>query len=124
MNPIIRSYDPQRNNAFSVASVVFGVLSIIFLCTGIFAIPMGALGLIFVALTYRRGSGMPPMSTVGLALSLLGLLVGIIVTVWVLVTTVIPMMTDPGYFEKMNEMYKSQFGIDLSQYYNMNWFII
>lgn len=120
MNPIIRSYDPQRNNAFSVASVVFGVLSIIFLCTGIFAIPMGALGLIFVALTYRRGSGMPPMSTVGLALSLLGLLVGIIVTVWVLVTTVIPMMTDPGYFEKMNEMYKSQFGIDLSQYYNMN----
>lgn len=119
MNPTIRGYDPQRNNAFSVASVVSGVLSLAFLCTGIFAIPFGALGLIFVALTYRKGYGMPPMSTVGLALSLLGLLVGIMITVWVLVSTVIPMMTDPAYFEKMNEMYKSQFGIDLSEYYNM-----
>ena len=119
MNPAGRGYDPNRNNAFSVASVVFGVLSLIFLCTGIFAIPFGALGLIFVSLTYRRGYGMPPLSTVGLALSLLGLLVGIMLTAWVTVTTVIPMMTDPNYFEKMNEMYKSQFGIDLSQYYNM-----
>lgn len=119
MNPNGLVYDPNKNNAFSVASVVFGILSLAFLCTGVFAIPLGALGLIFVALTYRRGYGMPPLSNVGLALSLLGFLVGLIITAWVMVTTVIPMMTDPNYFQQMNEMYKSQYGIDLSQYYGI-----
>jgi len=79
---------PNRNqisantpNGFSIAAVICGVLSLICCCTGVLAIPVGALGIIFAVLTRRKGSGMPLMSTIGIWLCCVGMALGILL-IW------------------------------------------
>ncbi len=79
------SNQPTRNgySGFSIASVVFGILSLLTWCTAVLPIPLGALGIIFAFLTYRRGRVTPPLSIVGFLLSCGGFIIGVAFTIYI-----------------------------------------
>lgn len=106
---------PRKYSGFSIASVVLGILSIITWCTAIFPLPTGGLGILFAALTYRKGKEMPSLSKAGLILSVIGMIIGIILTAFIVFNFVIPLFTDPVFYEEMNEYYQSFYGISLDE---------
>lgn len=115
-NDINRGAD-NPNLGFSIASVVLGILAIISCCTALLPIPFGALGLVFVALSHRGGRPLPTLSVVGLVLCIIGIVIGVCYT-WYLVTYyIIPMYNDPDFYHNMIENYKTNYGLDLSQYF-------
>lgn len=67
----------QRNMA--LFSLVLGVLSLIMILFG-FSLPFAALGLI-LALLSRGGGGLLPRAKAGLAVSVIGLILGLVITI-------------------------------------------
>ncbi len=104
----------EQPSGFSVASAVLGIISIITCCTALLPIPVGAMGIIFAMLTYRRGKPMAKLSKVGLILSCIGFALGLGYTLYILFSVVIPMYNNPDFLEKMNQIYKG-YGIDLNE---------
>ena len=50
------NYNPDRGrHSFEIASLVMSIISMVLLCTGILAIPFGALGILFAVLSTDRG---------------------------------------------------------------------
>ena len=47
-----------RRNPFTVASLVLGICSLASICTAILPLPLGALGILFAILSYRKGRQM------------------------------------------------------------------
>ena len=75
-------------NSFAVASMVCGILSVTLCCTGILALPLGALGILFAVLSKRLDTPLTPFSITGIILSSIGLLLGIIICVCMLIEPV------------------------------------
>lgn len=75
-------YTPPRPNTFATISLVLGIASVALLCTGIFPIPLGALGILFAVLS-RRGKKLEGSATGGCITSALGLGLGLIMTIMV-----------------------------------------
>lgn len=93
-------------DAFSVASVVCGGLSIVCFCTGIFSIFFGAMGILLAILDKRLGKPVSPLSTTGFTLSCFGLFLGIAITVLVLYSYA----TDEAY-RSMVQYYQQRYSI-------------
>lgn len=119
---------PEKIDAFSVASMVCGIISIILCCTGILSIPAGALGILFAILSKRKSKPMPSMSLSGIVLSCIGIAMGIFMLVFSLYTV----LTDPELrkaFEDSYEEYYEEFyhygfeDLDFSPNDN-TWFLI
>lgn len=101
--------------AFSVAALVFGILSLITCCTGILPLTAGGMSILFVVLSHRRAKPLPPMSMVGLILAVIGMVLGLILTTITLVYVIIPMLTDPQAREELNTFYKNYYGMSLDE---------
>lgn len=119
--------------AFAFASLICGLLSVTVGMCGI-AIPLGALGILFALLTYRKGRHMNNTSATGLILSGLGATLGILLIVFVQVISPamlrIQLQSDAGR-QQMETMYNSllrdNLGMEfeeyleyLGDYYNIN----
>lgn len=77
-------YTPPKPNTFATLSFVFGIASVALLCTGVFPIPLGALGILFAILS-RRGKKMEGSAIGGCITSAIGLGSGLIMTIMVYV---------------------------------------
>ena len=105
-------------SGFSIAAIICGVLSLICCCTGILAIPVGSLGIIFAVLTKRKGSGMPLMSTIGIWLCCVGMALGILLTVY----SFMVILSDPAMLEQLmtdyDIMFEAMYGMTFEEYIN------
>lgn len=94
---------PPKNN-FANASLILGICSLVLLCTGIFSIPLGALGILFAVLSRRAGK-MNPGAKTGCILSLAGLLSGLFITLFAYFSFIFTTIYD--YMEKNPDNYDS-----------------
>ena len=105
---------------FIIASMICGVLSVTACCTGILSLPLGALGIIFALLTYRKGKRMSGSALTGIMLSTMGIVTGISMLIYSFVT--LPqMMQDPFFRNQIDSVTQQMYGMDftefLSEYY-------
>ncbi|MDR2043456.1 MAG: DUF4190 domain-containing protein [Clostridium sp.] len=63
------TFDPHKKDAFSIASLVLGILALLFACTVFLPIPLGSLGILFAVLSFRRKRPFPPFALAGSLLS-------------------------------------------------------
>lgn len=101
--------------AFSVAGMIFGLLSLLTFFTGILPVFTGGMGLLFVALSYRKGKQLPPLSRGGLYMCVIGILLGAMLIVYAYYSVFLPMMNDPEFYNTMNLYYQNNFGISLDE---------
>lgn len=106
-----RPYD----QGFSIASLVLGLLSTTLGCCGI-SLPLGALGILFALLCYRRGKHMNSNARFGLCLSVFGCVYGIGMMIYTLFVQLPAMLQDPVYMNQMNQIYQMLFGMDFQEF--------
>ncbi|MBQ7954822.1 MAG: DUF4190 domain-containing protein [Lachnospiraceae bacterium] len=132
--PSYTPYTPPRRNIYATLSLIFGIVSLALMCTGILPIPLGALGIIFAVIS-RRGARMDSTAKTGCLLSSIGLGCGLLLTIAIYVFSIFTMMqtilsdnqnlyTDPDaltdqmmesiYGENYKELFE-QYGIDYDQ---------
>lgn len=97
---------PEKIDAFSAASMICGIISIILCCTGILSISAGALGILFAILSKRKSKPMPSMSLTGIFLSCTGIAMG----VFVLIFSAYKILTDPELRKIIEDMNSSPNG--------------
>lgn len=103
---------PEREkvSGFSIASMILGMISILFCCTGIFSLPFGALSILFAILSKRKGKAMPPMSLTGIILACVGIVMGL----FMLVYSVFTFLTDPEF----RKAFEDSYGEYYQEFYN------
>lgn len=98
-----------RRNPFTVASLILGVCSLATVCTAILPLPLGALGILFAVLAYRKGRSMDTMTLAGIATSCVGLAFSVLMCG--LMFSMIPsMMRDPEYRDMLNRYSENMYG--------------
>lgn len=96
---------------FTMASVTCGILSITTCCTGILPLPLGALGILFAVLVYRKGKKLNSACVMGITASCIGIAVGLMLTVYSF--AMLPTLLE-------NEAFRSQFDMLVRQMYGMD----
>lgn len=100
---------------FMIASVACGVLSVTACCTGIFSLPLGALGILFALLTYRKGKKMNGTAMTGITLSAMGIITGISLLAYSLYS--LPeMMRDPVFRSQLDAAMEQIYGMDFEEF--------
>ena len=116
----------RRRNPFTVASLVLGICSLLTVCTAILPLPLGALGILFAVLSYRKGRHMDTFAVTGIATSCVGLAFSVLI--YGAVFAMMPgMLRDPEYRDRLNrysesmygqsygELFEKAYGIDLNE---------
>lgn len=108
--------------AFIIASLVCGLLSITIGFCGI-ALPLGALGILFAMLVYRKGKRLDNTCKAGLILSSLGCGMGILLIIYIRILTPLLLqqeLRNPAARQQMEYVYDALFqnstGIDFQEY--------
>ena len=117
-------YYNRRNNNFSATSCILGGISLLTVCTGIFSIPLGALGMLFAALS-KRDNKMDPTAKLGCVLSGIGLDSGLVLTIFVYVSMFFTMFNNIDYSklanmteeQAMDYMMESMYGPEYEAYF-------
>ena len=100
---------------FIIASMICGVLSVTACCTGILSLPLGALGIIFALLTYRKGKRMNGSALTGIMLSTMGIVTGISMLIYSFIT--LPqMMQDPFFRSQIDSVTEQMYGMDFAEF--------
>lgn len=108
------SPNPFQKNIFVAASLMLGIFSVTSCCTGILSLPLGALGILFAILTYRKGQSLNTLSIVGIVLSAIGILSSIIMLVYTFVA--LPtLMEDESFRQQMNAVSEQMYGIGFDE---------
>lgn len=106
---------------FIIASLVCGLLSV-FLGAVLIGLPIGALGILFALLTYRRGKRMDIIAKTGLVSSVLGILFGIAIIVYAYISMPI-FLQDEAYKARMESFYnalpKEDSDMDFEEFWKM-----
>lgn len=104
-----QNFPAPRRNPFTVASLVLGICSLASICTAILPLPLGALGILFAVISYRKGRRMDTMAMAGIATSCVGLVFSVLV--YGAVFSMMPaMMRDPDYRDMLNRYSESMYG--------------
>jgi len=105
---------PQQPGGFVMAALICGIASVVLCCGGPLTVPIGALGILFAVLSRRRGQATHPLARSGIILSILGMIMGIAVTVY----SFYALYNDPE-MEPLREMYEqiwdSYYGTDFGE---------
>lgn len=100
---------------FIIASMICGILSVTACCTGILSLPLGALGIIFALLTYRKGKRMNGSALTGIMLSTMGIVTGISMLIYSFVT--LPrMMQDPFFRSQVDSITEQMYGMNFAEF--------
>ena len=99
---------------FAIASLILGLLSVTVGCCGL-GIPLGALGILFAIFVHRKGKRLDGTAKTGLTLSIIGFVIGVILTVYVFVSIPI-LMRDEAYREQLNAYFRLSTGMDFDEY--------
>lgn len=100
-----------NGQGFTMASVTCGILSITTCCTGFLPLPLGALGILFAMLVYRKGKRMNSSCMMGIITSCIGMAVGLMMTIYSFAML-------PAFLK--NEEFRSQFDTLTQQMYGMD----
>ena len=115
--PVHRPY----GQGFLLASVICGLLSIPLGCIAI-GLPLGALGVFFALLTYRRGKRMNFTAKMGLFSSVFGIVMSAFVMLYVYITMPV-LLRSEEYKSQMelfyNSLPKSESDIDFEEFWKM-----
>ncbi len=103
------------DQGFSIASLVLGLLSTTLGCCGI-SLPLGALGILFALLCYRKGKRMNSNARFGLYLSIFGCVYGIGMMIYTIFVQLPAMLQDPAYVNQLNQIYQMLFGMDFQEF--------
>lgn len=117
-------YRYRQPNKFSSTSCIMGITSLVTMCTGIFSIPLGALGVLFAVLS-KKDKKMDSSAKLGCTLSGIGLFSGLALTIFVYVTTFTAMFESIDYSqisnmteeEAMDYIMESIYGPEYKEYY-------
>lgn len=114
----------MRRNPFTIASMVLGICSLLTTCTAILPLPLGALGILFAVLSYRKGRRMDSMAVTGIATSCLGLAFSVVI--FGVAFSMMPAMlrsqeyrdmlnrySESMYGESYDDLFERAYGIDL-----------
>lgn len=85
---------------FSYASFFLGLMSVTMCCCGI-SIPTAALGILFAMLVYRKGKKLNSIAKSGIALSCIGMVIGILMLLYSLFAA-------PLLFQQLQQMSQTQ----------------
>ena len=100
---------------FIIASMICGVLSVTACCTGILSLPLGALGILFALLTYRKGKKMNGTALTGIVLSTMGIITGVSMLIYSFYT--LPdMMQDPIFRNQVDSITQQMYGMDFAEF--------
>jgi len=99
--------------SFATASLIFGILSPLTCFTGFLPLVNGGLSILFAVLSRREDRPFPTMSWWGIFFSVIGIFMGALILTFVVLYYVIPMMTDPAFYQEMNTYYINHYGISL-----------
>lgn len=92
------TYDPFRKEIFAALALLFGSLSLLASCTGVFSVIFGSLGILFSALAFRSRKKKSSLAVMGVIMSCVGIITGVLYIV-----VAVPMaMKDPLYQQQMN----------------------
>ncbi|MBO6007885.1 MAG: hypothetical protein J6P78_04885, partial [Lachnospiraceae bacterium] len=68
------NFNPDKGrHAFETAALVMSIISMVLLCTGILAIPFGALGLLFAILSRKEKEALGRMAVTGAIISVVSM---------------------------------------------------
>ena len=100
---------------FIIASMICGILSVTACCTGILSLPLGALGIFFALLTYRRGKKMNGTALTGIVFSVMGIITGVSMLIYSFYT--LPdMMRDPVFRSQIDAVTEQMYGMDFAEF--------
>lgn len=99
-------------NSFAIASLVCGILSILMCCGGILSLPFGALSILFAVLSRRRGRRMPGMSIAGIWIGCVGILMGVLMTVY----SFFMIFHNPDFLDQVNTTYEMIYGESFEEF--------
>lgn len=105
--------DYNQNNPFTIAALACGICSLVLCCTGILAVPLGALGILFTVLARQRGKRMSSLSITGLVLSIIGLVLGLILSICAIGIY----LSDPDYSDSFDNGYWNDYYDDDNDYF-------
>ncbi len=100
---------------FIISSMICGVLSVTACCTGILSLPLGALGILFALLTYRKGKRMNGSAATGIVLSCMGIVTGISMMIYSF-ATLPKMMQDPFFRSQVDAVTQQMYGMDFAEF--------
>lgn len=102
------------DQAFSIASVVMGLLSVTLGCC-VFSLPLGALGILFALLCYRKGKQLNSNCRLGILLST----IGIVAQLLMFANIFYNMYANPeAYLEQLNQTSQMLYGMDFTELLN------
>ena len=99
----------MRRNPFTSASLILGICSLVTICTAVLPLPLGALGILFAILSYRKGRHMDTLAITGIATSCVGLLFSLIF-IGIAFSMMPAMLRDPEYRDMLNRYSESMYG--------------
>lgn len=99
----------MRRNPFTIASLILGICSLVTICTAVLPLPLGALGILFAILSYRKGRRMDTLAITGIATSCAGLLFSLIF-IGMALGMMPAMLRDPEYRDMLNRYSESMYG--------------
>lgn len=99
----------MRRNPFTTASLILGICSLLTICTAILPLPLGALGILFAILSYRKGKSMDYMAVTGIVTSCVGVLFSLVIfgSAFAMMPS---MLRDPEYRDMLNRYSESVYG--------------
>ncbi len=104
----------DNTNKFATAAMILGICSLIFLCTFFLPLPLGALGILFVILSHRRGRSFSTPAVTGLITSLISVICSAMVLIMTFFSGIL--MLKPENRESLNHLYEQQYGISFDEY--------
>lgn len=116
---------PGTNRRFANAAFACGIISLVSLWSGVFSIVFGGLGVMFANLSRRKGKAYPGRGRAGHTLAMIGLIIGLVITIYTAYILIESYLTNGTYFQQFESTYRSfygkdfdlkDFGIDLSQF--------
>lgn len=99
------------NPGFTTASFVCGILAITLSCLYL-SLPLGALGLVFIALNHRRNVPINRMTQYALCFNVSACIYGAIGLIR-LYQRMQQLLSDPAYLEKLNQMYQTMYNTNM-----------
>lgn len=104
----------RQKNGFATAAMILGICSIVLCITILLPFPLGALGILFVILSRRRGEKLSGAAVGGLITSLIGMVLGLILTAAIAIASL--QMLKPENREQRNQQFEQIYGIDFDEY--------
>lgn len=108
------SYQPKPKNTFATAAMILGICSLASLFTLILPIPLGALAILFAVLSKQKGAKMETTAKSGIATALIGMFIGIVVSVNMLIAGF--NMLRPENRDSLNKQFEQMYGKDFDEY--------